>query len=114
VPSKALACPECGSDETTGWSDNTRYDGIDFPDDEPARPRPSASGVGRLVDLVARLFPMRRAAPEEQVYRAVLRKVHGDRETVERLVEYERQRAPSASRPTLLQNALDRWERDNR
>ncbi len=27
VPAQAQACPECGSDENTGWSDNTIYDG---------------------------------------------------------------------------------------
>ena len=40
----ALACPECGSDADTGWSDDTLYDGLDLPSpgygpDEPARPR---------------------------------------------------------------------------
>ena len=35
VPAKARACPECGSDEKTGWSDNTIYDdtGIEDPDE---------------------------------------------------------------------------------
>jgi predicted nucleic acid-binding Zn ribbon protein len=35
VPAKAVACPECGSDEKTGWSENTVYDatGIEDPDD---------------------------------------------------------------------------------
>lgn len=28
----ALACPECGSDESTGWSEDTVYDGIDHPE----------------------------------------------------------------------------------
>lgn len=32
VPAKAKACPECGSDEKTGWSDNTIYDGTDIED----------------------------------------------------------------------------------
>lgn len=27
VPAKARACPECGADEKTGWSDDTIYDG---------------------------------------------------------------------------------------
>ena len=30
VPAKAKACPECGADEKTGWSDNTIYDGTDI------------------------------------------------------------------------------------
>ena len=35
VPAKAKACPECGSDEKTGWSDKTIYDGtgIEDPDE---------------------------------------------------------------------------------
>jgi RNA polymerase subunit RPABC4/transcription elongation factor Spt4 len=36
VPGRAKACPECGADERTGWSDQTIYDGtgIADPDDE--------------------------------------------------------------------------------
>jgi RNA polymerase subunit RPABC4/transcription elongation factor Spt4 len=32
VPAKAKACPECGSDEKTGWSDSTIYDGTGIED----------------------------------------------------------------------------------
>jgi RNA polymerase subunit RPABC4/transcription elongation factor Spt4 len=32
VPPGARACPECGSDERTGWSEWTYLDGIDLPD----------------------------------------------------------------------------------
>ncbi len=28
---KAKACPDCGSDEKTGWSEDTMYDGLDLP-----------------------------------------------------------------------------------
>ncbi len=34
LPLKARACPECGSDENTGWSEDTMYDGLDLPDFE--------------------------------------------------------------------------------
>ncbi|MCF6159608.1 MAG: zinc-ribbon domain-containing protein [wastewater metagenome] len=34
VPLKSLACPECGSDRNTGWSDDTIYDGLDLPEEE--------------------------------------------------------------------------------
>jgi len=34
VPRGAKACPECGSCEKTGWSDQAAYDGLDLPDDE--------------------------------------------------------------------------------
>jgi hypothetical protein len=33
IKSSAKACPQCGSDEQTGWSDNTYLDGIDVGDD---------------------------------------------------------------------------------
>jgi len=32
VSAGAKACPECGSDEKTGWSENTIYDGTDIVD----------------------------------------------------------------------------------
>lgn len=34
VPPKARVCPECGSDDQTGWSDAARTDGLGLPDDE--------------------------------------------------------------------------------
>jgi hypothetical protein len=33
VPARAKACPECGACEATGWSDESRTDGLDLPDD---------------------------------------------------------------------------------
>jgi hypothetical protein len=33
VPRDAKACPECGSDEETGWSEQACYDGLDLPDE---------------------------------------------------------------------------------
>jgi len=32
---------------------------------------------------------------------------------VERLIEYEKQRKPNATRLTYLQNAIQRWEQEN-
>ena len=32
VPPDAKACPECGSDEQTGWSEAARYDDLNLPD----------------------------------------------------------------------------------
>jgi hypothetical protein len=34
VPDNARACPECGSDEETGWSDRAQAQRLDLPDDE--------------------------------------------------------------------------------
>jgi hypothetical protein len=50
VPRGARACPGCGADERSGWNeDETRYDGLDLPDealadDTPPHPRPSDRG----------------------------------------------------------------------
>jgi hypothetical protein len=33
VPSRAKACPECGADEQTGWSEEARYNNLDLPDE---------------------------------------------------------------------------------
>ncbi len=43
VPIKALSCPECGSDEKTGWSEDTMYDGLDLPEFEEIKENPSTS-----------------------------------------------------------------------
>jgi hypothetical protein len=50
----------------------------------------------------------------EDLYQNLLRKVTGDRRIVERLIAYERSRAPHASTEELLRSAIIRWERDNR
>lgn len=34
VPRRAKACPECGSDEKTGWSEQAGVQSLDLPDDE--------------------------------------------------------------------------------
>jgi uncharacterized membrane protein YvbJ len=33
VPPNARACPECGSCEETGWSEDNQFGGADIPDD---------------------------------------------------------------------------------
>lgn len=33
LPARAKACPQCGSDEKTGWSDQARYDNLDLPEE---------------------------------------------------------------------------------
>jgi hypothetical protein len=34
VPCNARACPECGADEQTGWSERATSQRLDLPDDE--------------------------------------------------------------------------------
>lgn len=33
VPPRAKACPDCGADESTGWSDSATADRLGIPDD---------------------------------------------------------------------------------
>ena len=33
VPEDAVACPGCGADETTGWSEMARDDALDLPEE---------------------------------------------------------------------------------
>ena len=54
------------------------------------------------------------ALKEKALYDDRLRKVGGDRSTVERLINYERRQRPNATRLTCLQNAISRWESENR
>ena len=54
------------------------------------------------------------ALREKALFDDLLSKVGGDRSVVERLIEYERQQKPNATRLTCLQNAISRWEQENR
>lgn len=51
---------------------------------------------------------------EAALFDDLLRKVGGDRAVVERLIGFEQQRHPAATRLTCLQNAIRRWEQENR
>lgn len=150
VPWGALACPECGSDEETGWSEEATYQDLGlFVWDEDKAPTASAPSlhlsrylmvglslltitaflaytipwgvylapivlVGGLGYYAIRVRPSAHDGVQEQLYHRLLAKARGDRELVERLLEYERQRDPSAAKSALLRNAIDRWERDLR
>lgn len=34
LPSRARVCPECGSDERTGWSEDVAYDDLNLPGED--------------------------------------------------------------------------------
>ena len=51
---------------------------------------------------------------EDLMYRDLLTRVRFNRDTAERLIEYERRLAPDADRYTLLRSAVERLERDRR
>jgi hypothetical protein len=54
------------------------------------------------------------ALREAALFDDLLRKVGGDRSAAERLIEYEKQQRVGATRLTCIQNAIQRWERENR
>ena len=63
VPAGAAACPECGSDDETGWSEDAAYDGLDRPapegDEGPAGRRglhPTARVVAVVMILLIVFF----------------------------------------------------------
>jgi hypothetical protein len=49
LPASAKACRDCGSDDNTGWSENSYLDGIDLPfdDDEYEEMKEKEFGNGR-------------------------------------------------------------------
>jgi hypothetical protein len=142
----AVVCPECGSDEETGWSEETAYDGLDLYDDEPLpqgyslRTKAIVTGIALLIfsafiatsfrwgiyliPLVllgvayayyrANILPYTASSREKQLYADLLLKARGDKALVERWIGYEWQRNPNANRTELMEDALQRWYRDNR
>ena len=50
---------------------------------------------------------------EENLYQDLFIKVGYDHNIAKRLIEYERQRMPQATRSQLIRSAIQRWERDN-
>ena len=102
-------CPNCGIN-------------LYEPDDEPKKPSPRGEGVfSKLKDTIHKVFNKPYAADEifgdaldaSILYNDLLQKVGGDRAAVERLVEFERARAPKSTRRGWIQNAIQSWERDN-
>ena len=106
-------CPSCGvnlyepEDET-------------YEDESPS---PRRAGVfSKLKDAFHRVFNKPYSADEifgdaldqAVLYNDLLQKVGGDRATVDRLIEFERARAPQSTRRAWIQSASQRWERDNR
>jgi hypothetical protein len=54
IPRKSAACPHCGSDEQTGWSDKTYLDGIDLGNDadyEELKEREFSGGTPRKLPV---------------------------------------------------------------
>ncbi len=61
VPGGSKSCPECGSDEHTGWSEDTYLDGVSLPDedeapDEAEKPQGILAGAKWVWVVVAALL----------------------------------------------------------
>ena len=111
-------CPKCGVN---------LYEPDDEPDREDARAaHPADWPQGGLLAGLDRLFHRLTKKPypadelfgaainQAELFNNLLLKVGGDRPTAERMIEYERSQLPRANRLVWLQNAIRRWERDNR
>ena len=108
-----LKCPNCGVYL------------VDPIDTEPEA-RPGVRPKSKLALAIESLMRKLRGKPhiaeelftgamqEAILFDDLLRKVGGDRSVVERLIEYERQQKPNATRLICLQNAIGRWEQENR
>jgi hypothetical protein len=108
-----LKCPHCGVYL------------IDPVETEP-EVRPSFRPKSKLARAIDSLLRKIRGEPhyaeelftgalrEAALFDDLLRKAGGDRSVVERLIEYERGQRPGATRLTCLQNAIQRWEQENR
>lgn len=84
---------------------------------------PRRAGMfSKLKDVFHRVFNKPYSADEvfgdaldqAVLYNDLLQKVGGDRATVDRLIEFERKRAPKSTRRKWIESASQRWERDNR
>lgn len=103
-------CPNCGVN-------------IYEPDEAPQRYTPAKKSIFEKLDEWFHSFFNKPYAVDElfgaalnqaDLFDALLRKVGGDRNTAERLIEYERTLLPNGSRLAWIKNAIARWERDNR
>jgi predicted nucleic acid-binding Zn-ribbon protein len=105
-------CPNCGVN---------LYEPEDEEDASDSRPQPKGM-LDRINDMLHRVFNRPYAAHEvfgdaldqAVLYNDLLQKIGGDRTTVERLIDFERERLPHATRTVCLKNAIRRWEQDNR
>jgi hypothetical protein len=111
-------CPNCGVN-------------VYAPEDDGDPDSPQSSGsksssrrglLARMDDLIHRVTQRPYPADElfgtsldqAELFDSLLVRVGGDRPTAERLVEFERRQLPQGNRGLWLQNAIRRWERDNR
>ena len=149
IPARSSACPECGSDNETGWRDDALIvDALPPDEEELDRSRPRGNkrlirypvtgiaalllaswvtiefspfglyiGLGIIVTaaialILSRKRPLFARMLEKRLERELLSLSGHDPARLERLVMYERERKPNASRAELLQNAINRLLHD--
>ena len=111
-------CPNCGV--------NLYEPDDDIDQDHPRESLPANSrqrGILARLDGFFRQLTNRPYSAEKlfgasinqaELFDDLLLKVDGDRSTVERLIDFERQKSPHGNRMIWLENAIRRWKRDNR
>jgi predicted nucleic acid-binding Zn-ribbon protein len=110
-------CPECGVN---------LYAPEEGIDDEYGQNIPGSPGpLDNILSFVRGIFSKITGRPytaeeifgesldQAVLYNDLLDKVGGDHAVVDRLIEFERQRKPHSNRKIWLENAIERWERDN-
>jgi hypothetical protein len=111
-------CPNCGA-SVYGSDEDPEYD----PANSARSYGKSRKRIGERIDRFIRRLTKRpyavdtlfgAAINQAALFDDLLVKVGGDRERVERLIEYERKHYPQGNRLIWLKNAIQRWERDNR
>jgi hypothetical protein len=70
--------------------------------------------VAAVLYIAARSGFFRGKDSEQRLFQELLIQARGDRELAERLIDYERRRAPELSRAQLCRKALDRLKYDRR
>jgi len=112
-PIDLTRCPNCGVN---------LYEPDESDDREKGAFKPHPAGLSLKIGNFFRRLAGKPHPAEElfnqslqqaALYNDLLHKVGGDREVVERLIDFERQRLPQATRVKWLQNAVQRWEKDN-
>jgi len=107
-------CPECGVNF---------YEPEDEPEEDNYRRDDMQGGIFRKIgELIRRISGKPYSAEEifgdaldqSLLYSNLLVKVGGDDHIVERLIEFEREKKPAGNRMIWLENAIQRWEKDNR
>lgn len=105
-------CPNCGVNIYEPENDEQQHPGL------AGKPGP----VGRMTRFFRRLFGephpadelFQSALDQAALYNDLVRKTGGDPAAADRLIDFERGQTPQQTRAQWIQNAIQRWERDNR